>query len=417
MGNNLMIDVVGLRKKYTLGNYGVDTLQSAIKAWKEERAEKGHAESMRKTFYALDDISFSVKQGETLGIIGRNGAGKSTLLKIISRITAPTEGYVDLYGSVASMLEVGIGFHGDMTGRENIYLNGAILGMTKAEIDAKIADIIRFSELEKFIDTPVKRYSSGMFVRLGFSVATHLESKILIMDEVLATGDMDFQKKCVNHLLDKVKNEDRTILYVSHNMNSIRQLCDRCIVLDQGRITFDGAVEKAISVYLGTNNIMPSKIAYGKEYRPYYSGVQLRMISMILREREAPVYTSEEEACIEVACEANARLERVAFRFEFWAQDGTKMGTMLTGNHLDFEKGQCQVRMRLPLRQFTPGDYQADLIAFQFDDQGLEYKIDGVYPGFLFHIERALDHRNYLIWNHQYWGPVRMDDMKVEIIP
>lgn len=207
------------------------------------------------TFMALNGVSFSVRKGEAVGIIGRNGAGKSTLLKIISRITAPTEGEIRLRGRVASMLEVGTGFNGEMTGRENIYMNGAILGMTKAEVASKIDEIIAFSECGDFIDTPVKRYSSGMFVKLAFSVAAHLDSEIMVMDEVLAVGDMKFQQKCLGRMGDAANQEGRTVLYVSHNMSTIRQLCDRCVVLDQGRVIYDGDVEKAISIYMDTSEV------------------------------------------------------------------------------------------------------------------------------------------------------------------
>ena len=175
-------------------------------------------------------------RGDALGIIGHNGAGKSTLLKLLSRVTAPTAGSISYNGRITSMLEVGTGFHGELTGRENIYMNGAILGMTKKEIDAKMEQIIDFSEVRQFIDTPVKRYSSGMYVKLAFSVAAHLDSEIMIMDEVLAVGDMAFQKKCLDKMREAADKEGRTVLYVSHNMNTIRQLCDRCIVLEHGRI-------------------------------------------------------------------------------------------------------------------------------------------------------------------------------------
>lgn len=191
----------------------------------------------------------TVNKCETLGIIGKNGAGKSTLLKLISQVTAPTEGTIDLYGRVSSMLEVGTGFHPEMTGRENVYMNGTILGMKKKEIDTKIDDIIEFSEISEFIDTPVKRYSSGMYVKLAFSVAAHLENDIMLMDEVLAVGDIAFQKKCLAKMHDAAKQGGRTVLYVSHNMKTIRDLCDRCIVMDHGKITFDGPTEKAISLY------------------------------------------------------------------------------------------------------------------------------------------------------------------------
>jgi lipopolysaccharide transport system ATP-binding protein len=200
-------------------------------------------------FWALKDVSFEVEQGEVVGIIGRNGAGKSTLLKILSRITSPTEGTVELHGRVGSLLEVGTGFHPELTGRENIYLSGTILGMKRWEIDAKLDEIVKFSEIEKFLDTPVKRYSSGMYVRLGFAVAAHLEPEILIIDEVLAVGDAAFQKKCLGKMGDVAK-EGRTVLYVSHNMSTIMTLCSRVILLQEGGIKTEGTPDKVIQQYL-----------------------------------------------------------------------------------------------------------------------------------------------------------------------
>jgi lipopolysaccharide transport system ATP-binding protein len=204
------------------------------------------------TIWALHDVSFPVKRGEVLGIIGRNGAGKTTLLKILSRITKPTEGKAWINGRVASLLEVGTGFHPELTGRENIFLNGAILGMTKAEIRQKFDEIVEFAEIEKFIDTPVKRYSSGMYVRLAFAVAAHLEPEILLVDEVLAVGDAAFQKKCLGKM-GNVAKEGLTVLFVSHNMAAIEALCPRCLVLANGEITFIGDTSKAITKYLNDN--------------------------------------------------------------------------------------------------------------------------------------------------------------------
>jgi lipopolysaccharide transport system ATP-binding protein len=199
-------------------------------------------------FWALRDVSFEVKRGEVLGIIGRNGAGKSTLLKIMSRVTTPTKGEVKIKGRVASLLEVGTGFHPELTGRENIFLNGAILGMTKNEIKKKFDEIVGFAEIEKFIDTPVKRYSSGMYVRLAFAVAAHLEPEILIIDEVLAVGDAQFQKKCLGKMGDVAK-EGRTVLFVSHNMDAVRRLCDQTLILQQGSVSFSGYTDEAIHRY------------------------------------------------------------------------------------------------------------------------------------------------------------------------
>jgi ABC-type polysaccharide/polyol phosphate transport system ATPase subunit len=212
-------------------------------------------------FWALKNVSFEVKQGEVLGIIGRNGAGKSTLLKILSRITDPTEGRVRLQGRVGSLLEVGTGFHPELTGRENIYLNGAILGMTRREISKKFGEIVDFAEVEKFLDTPVKRYSSGMYVRLAFAVAAHLEPEILVVDEVLAVGDAEFQKKCLGKMEDVSRRDGRTVLFVSHNMGAIAELASRAVLLDGGCITIDGSVSEAVSAYLSHDLNQPIYIS------------------------------------------------------------------------------------------------------------------------------------------------------------
>jgi lipopolysaccharide transport system ATP-binding protein len=227
-------------------------LKSPFKNWKQLRKLNTFGQNDDAgddIYWALRDISFSVKDGEVLGIIGRNGAGKSTLLKVLSRITEPTRGKVKIKGRVSSLLEVGTGFHPDLSGRENIYLNGTILGMTKKEIDLKFDEIVDFSGVERFLDTPIKRYSSGMKVRLAFAVAAHLEPEILIIDEVLAVGDAEFQKKCMGKMQD-VAQGGRTVLFVSHSMAAIKSLCSKCIVMDAGRIAYDGPVDGAISKYL-----------------------------------------------------------------------------------------------------------------------------------------------------------------------
>ena len=419
---SVMIRISDLKKRYRLGRLGAGSLQGAIKEWRERRKnpEQGQIDRKRKNtfFYALDGISMEVRKGETIGIIGRNGAGKSTLLKILSRITAPTEGYVDLYGRVTSMLEVGTGFHGDMTGRENIYLNGAILGMTKAEIDAKMDAIIRFAELEDFIDTPIKKYSSGMYVKLGFSVAYHLESEIIIMDEVLAVGDIKFQQKCLGCLMEAAKEGKRTILYVSHNMSTVRQLCKRCIVMDKGRVVFDGDTDQAIEIYLGVESSMSSKIMFGREHRPEDYIVREKCVFSMdmleIQDREEPSYESSDDAVIDLTCTAMAPLKNVGFRFELWYQDNMKVATALSGNFVDFAVGTETVTIRLPLYHLVSGRYRADIVAFVFNGSPSEYKIDEVYSGFSFRIEPTIDRHQYLEWDHKYWGAVRLDDVVVE---
>ena len=260
--NDIAIRVEKIGKQYHIGakqtKYRTlrDTLTDAVtapfrRASKLLRGQATGAAELDESFWALRDVSFEVKQGEVVGIIGHNGAGKSTLLKVLSRITEPTEGYADVYGRVGSLLEVGTGFHQELTGRENIYLNGAILGMKRAEIDHKFDEIVSFAEVERFMDTPVKHYSSGMRLRLGFAVAAHLEPEILLVDEVLAVGDASFQKKCLNKMQD-VGQEGRTVLFVSHNMPAITRLCGRTILLDGGRVLEDGLSHQVVGTYLSS---------------------------------------------------------------------------------------------------------------------------------------------------------------------
>jgi lipopolysaccharide transport system ATP-binding protein len=236
-----------------LGDVIVDAVQAPIKRLGGLiRGEPVSSLNYKEPFWALSDISFEINQGDVVGIIGKNGAGKSTLLKILSRITKPTKGYAEISGRVSSLLEVGTGFHPELTGRENIYLNGSILGMSKSEISRKFDEIIDFAEIEKFIDTPVKHYSSGMYVRLAFSVAAHLEPELLLIDEVLAVGDVAFQKKCLGKM-DYVSKQGRTVIFVSHNMNALQRLCPRSILLDQGKLVLFSDTPSVVKQYLSSN--------------------------------------------------------------------------------------------------------------------------------------------------------------------
>ena len=249
---SVAIDAQGVSKHYRLGEFqaAYGTLRESLVHAGRRLSGKEHTSST-KELWALDDVSFKVQEGEVLGVIGRNGAGKSTLLKVLTRITTPTAGRIEIRGRVGSLLEVGTGFHPELTGRENIYLNGAILGMKRKEIQAKLPDMIEFSGVEGFLDTPVKRYSSGMYVRLAFSVAAHLEPEILLVDEVLAVGDAEFQRRCLGRMEDFGAN-GRTVLFVSHNMQAIAQLCDRAILMDHGGIALDGRSEEVVAHYLQT---------------------------------------------------------------------------------------------------------------------------------------------------------------------
>ncbi len=262
--SDIAVRVEGIGKKYHIargrGRYKTlrDTVSDAFSApfrrvSKLLRGHAGGAAELTEAFWALDDVSFSVRRGEVIGIIGRNGAGKSTLLKILSRITEPTRGYAEIRGRVGSLLEVGTGFHPELTGRENIFLNGSILGMRRTEIERSYDEIVAFAEVEKFIETPVKYYSSGMYLRLAFAVAAHLKPEILIVDEVLAVGDADFQKKCLGKMQD-VGKEGRTVLFVSHNMPAVTNLCERVILLDKGKVALDGPAHQVVTHYFSSGS-------------------------------------------------------------------------------------------------------------------------------------------------------------------
>lgn len=261
MSKDIAIKVEGLFKQYRLGTIGAGTIKDDVKLWFAKLRGKslsdiydidGNDRMVGDSEYvwALQNIDFEVKKGEILGIIGKNGAGKSTLLKVLSKVTGPTKGQIKVNGRIASLLEVGTGFHPELTGRENVFLNGAILGMTKVEIKAKLDEIVDFSGIGKYLDTPVKRYSSGMKVRLGFAVAAHLEPEILIVDEVLAVGDAEFQKRCIGKMNDVSKNQGRTVLFVSHNMASVMELCDRALLMQNGTVHSTGKVTDIIPLYL-----------------------------------------------------------------------------------------------------------------------------------------------------------------------
>lgn len=285
--SNIAIEFENISKQYRLGTIGTGTISHDLNRWwhlvrgKEDpylmvgEVNDRSTKATSDYVWALKDITFNVEQGQVLGIIGKNGAGKSTLLKILSRITSPSTGTIKVKGRIASLLEVGTGFHGEMTGRENIYMNGAIMGMTRHEITRKLDEIIDFSGIEKYIDTPVKRYSSGMTVRLGFAVAAHLEPEILVVDEVLAVGDAEFQKKAIGKMKDVSQSGGRTVLFVSHNMGAVKSLCDKGVLLKDGMVETSGDINTVINYYL--NNFIQAE--YRKEWSmsdaPSANGVKL----------------------------------------------------------------------------------------------------------------------------------------------
>ena len=284
--NQNAISITDLSKSYTIGKQKESNLRHALSGVFRRK------ESSRETFWALKDITFDVKQGEVIGIIGRNGAGKSTLLKILSKITQPTEGKIEINGRVASLLEVGTGFHPELTGRENIYLNGTLLGMSRREVSDKLEEIVEFSGVRKFIDTPVKHYSSGMYVRLAFSVAAHLEPEILIIDEVLAVGDAEFQKKCLGKMKD-VAGEGRTVIFVSHDLAAVRKLCTSGVLLENGKIKNSGGIESTINAYIqsGEQSYLYTPIKIKDNIKVAFQSIEL----LNKNERHKNEFTCEEE--------------------------------------------------------------------------------------------------------------------------
>lgn len=419
MGQNMenrevAIRLSGVKKQYKLGQIGGGTLQGDLQSWwakirgKEDPNSKIGQEQrlVGQSFMALNGIDLTIYKGEAIGIIGGNGAGKSTMLKLLSRVTAPTEGTIDIYGRIASMLEVGTGFHGEMTGRENVYMNGAILGMTKAEIDAKMEDIIEFSEVREFIDTPVKRYSSGMYVKLAFSVAAHLDSEIMIMDEVLAVGDMAFQKKCLDKMRDAAKKEGRTVLYVSHNMNTIRQLCDRCVVLDKGKIVYNGDVEEAIQVYLGSRMKSGNYVELAQMPRdPEFSPHPITMTSIEARNNESSVYNVGSSLKICLTCFSSKVINNTFLRVIIKTVEGTPVTMMTASYGFGLEKDQIEkIFFDVDVSRLVPGRYMLSPVIYEVNEFGGNVNLDGLKDVYCFEIVQTQDFNNNMIWQPRYWG-------------
>ena len=416
VSDELMLKVENVSKVYRLGEIGGTTLRDELQRLgakirkKEDPTKKIGAKNYNKgeKFKALDNISFEVKKGERIGIIGHNGAGKSTLLKLISRVTGPTEGKIYLNGRVASMLEVGTGFHPELTGRENIYMNGAILGMTKKEIDAKIEDIIEFSEVRQFIDTPVKRYSSGMYVKLAFSVAAHLDSEIMIMDEVLAVGDLNYQQKCILKMSELSEKNGKTILYVSHNMSTIRQFCNRVIVLKHGRIVFDGDVEDGISIYsLSPFDKEKTHFLFSQEQRCGFdkNGIEILGSDVLFAKR------GELKFSIEYKC--SNEFKSIIFRFVFLNSSGQPIATCYSKCINKILTGINSSQMVVDISSFINGFYLIDFIVSSVED-GRMVKRDLIHNAVGFEIVDSNDSKFGTSWIKNSWGSIMLDDAKVE---
>lgn len=368
------IKVENLSKAYQLGQFGTGTLSHDLNRWwalkrgKEDPYLKIGEENNRtlkgesNVVWSLKDINFEIEQGSAVGIIGKNGAGKSTLLKILSQVTAPTYGKIGVKGRIASLLEVGTGFHPELSGRENIYLNGAILGMRKSEIDRKFDQIVDFAGVERYIDTPVKRYSSGMYVRLAFGVAAHLESEILIVDEVLAVGDADFQKKCLGKMGEISNSEGRTILFVSHNLNSIAQLCNSAILLKNGKVSDSGNTNKIISSYLFEERNNLSRIQFDN-FPSSNSLVKLKTawISNDSGEDERCFFISQNiNINIEVFKDSELENLDLCLSVQISTSQGIKISNMVdsdSGFRIERFRGSKLLQLRLRDIRFYPGTY------------------------------------------------------------
>ncbi len=398
--SNTAIKVENLSKIYRLGEIGTGTISRDMERWfktkvlKQEdpflkigetndRANKGKSDIV----YSLQDINFEIQQGDAVGIIGRNGAGKSTLLKILSRVTTPTTGRINIKGRVASLLEVGTGFHPELTGRENIYLNGAILGMRKREIDRKLDEIIDFSGVERYIDTPVKRYSSGMYVRLAFAVAAHLESEILIVDEVLAVGDAEFQKKCLGKMGEVSKGEGRTVLFVSHNMAAVQSLCNKGIMLKNGHIHYDSEINDLVQFY--TSDSSQKNSIFLNEEINMLEDISLISIKVVQKENEDVFYIEDETEVI-LRFKLNKKQNHVSTSIHLNCM-GSKV-FCVGDDSLSLESGNYEMKYKIPSNLLNTENYTIDVFLI-FNVTEIKVQISDVLT---FKMEEKTDRKEYI---------------------
>ena len=386
-----IIHVENLSKAYQIGQIGTGTISRDIERFwmtkilgkddpflkigeTNDRSIKGDSDIV----WSLKDINFEINQGDAVGIIGKNGAGKSTLLKLLSRVTSPTTGEIKVKGRIASLLEVGTGFHPELSGRENIYLNGAILGMRKKEITRKLDEIIEFSGVERYIDTPVKRYSSGMYVRLAFAVAAHLESEILIVDEVLAVGDAEFQKKCLGKMGDISKGEGRTVLFVSHNMAAVQSLCSHGLVIDKGNIVFDGNVTDSINKYLDLGNKVESSDANISFESDEFS------IVAALYDKNLDLknsFRSGEAVIVDLNVSAQKEIDFKNYVFELKIMDNfgniiSVVSTYLSGFVIDRKDKRITLRVDIAALNLMKGMYSINLVVVNYNDTSKVFTIE-----------------------------------------
>ena len=368
----------------------------------------------KREFWALKELSFSLAQGEVLGVIGRNGSGKSTLLKLISRITAPTNGRIIIEGRVASLLEVGTGFHPELTGRENIFLNGAILGMRKAEIAASFDEIVAFAEVDEFLDTPVKRYSSGMYVRLAFSVAAHLNPEILVVDEVLAVGDASFQAKCLGKMHEVAQKGGRTVLFVSHNLSAVRQLTTQCLVLDKGRAVHLGSPESAIENYLSSLEASGEDVEHQPREHECAGGA--RFVDLQFKSKPAAFVTGEPlEFSATVAI--SQALSKAFMSLTVFTQEGTPVGSGFSAACIDAPNGGVRtLAIGIPPVTLSPGRYHCT-VALSSMAGGVAMTMDAVTSVLHFEILSGEQRGAEPIkWNPN-WGALKLPRLTASMLP
>ena len=413
MRENCVIKTEHLTKEYRLGVIGSGTLRRDLQSWyakrrgKEDPNKRIGSKNYTKgdSFLALDDINIEINRGERVGIIGANGAGKSTFLKLLSRITSPTSGTIAYRGRIASMLEVGTGFHPELTGRENIYLNGAILGMTRDEVSKKMAQIIEFSECGEFIDTPVKRYSSGMFVKLAFSVAAHLDAEILIMDEVLAVGDMRFQKKCIAKMRELAIDENRTVLYVSHNMSTIQDLCNRCVVLEKGKKIYDGSVDEAIRYYLGgEKDEFFSHDFIDAKHKEKVRRNDVSLLSVKYNGKTNNVFTDEEKMPLELTWKNKADVNNLCLRIEVYDAKRYPVTSFIAEDFYSGKKGKVHSqRFTLDISKLTRGRYYTRYVMYNRLSDTEPFEEIEITKGLMF--RRKMNETTSQKWSSS-WGSV-----------
>lgn len=417
--------VENLAKQYILGTNGsseglrhiIHDFVSAPLQWMRKPASRkapAKAKPAVDPFWALKDVSFEIKHGEVVGIIGRNGAGKSTLLKILSRITEQTRGRIAITGRVSSLLEVGTGFHPELSGRENIFLNGAILGMKRTEIKKKFDEIVAFAEVEKFLDTPVKRYSSGMYVRLAFAVAAHLEPEILIVDEVLAVGDTQFQKKCLGKMQD-VSRGGRTVLFVSHNMAVISQLTTRSVLLRAGEVAFQGPTQRAIELYAEAADT-GSGTFFDVEHAPRkWVGTHEAKFVSLRFDRATPMFAFEEDFSFVARVKAVSNFDRLRFSITIYSAEGVPVGGSFSTDYPGMTRGEtADVLLTLPRPQLAPGHYFCAVGVGKGNHKTGHIDYDVVQDTLFFEVFPQEGHDGTAaIWTRG-WGPIIFQDLRQE---